>query len=47
MEQFCAAELRSIDFYLAKSDEELLKVVTRPEKLEKYKTQNKTTATTE
>ena len=37
----CAAELRSIDFYLANSEEELLNVVARLEKLGKDKTENK------
>ena len=37
MEECCAAELRSIDFYLVNSEEELLKVVARLEKLEKDK----------
>ena len=32
MEECCAAELRSIDFYLANSEEGLLKVVTWLEK---------------
>ena len=31
MEECCAAELRSIDFYLVNSEEELLKVVARLE----------------
>ena len=29
VEECCAAELRSIDYYLANSEEELLKVVTK------------------
>ena len=37
VEEFCAAELRRIDFYLARSEEELLKVVARLEKLGKDK----------
>ena len=41
MEEFCAAELRSIDFYLANSEEELLKVMTRLEKLWKDKIESK------
>ena len=32
VEECCAAELRSIDFYLVNSEEELLKVVARLEK---------------
>ena len=46
----CAAELKSIDFYLAKSEQELLKVVARLEKLGKEKIERlkvKKTATTE
>ena len=42
MEGFCAAELRSIDFYLENSEDELLKVVASLEKLEKYKIERKT-----
>ena len=41
VEEFYAAEFRSMDFYLANSEEELLKVVTRLEKLEKDKTESK------
>ena len=41
VEECCAAELRSIDFYLANSEEELLKVVARLEKLGKYKIESK------
>ena len=41
MEECCAAELRSIDFYLANSVEELLKVVARLEKLGKDKIESK------
>ena len=41
VEEFCAAELRNIDFYLANSDEGLLKVVTRLEKIEKDKIESK------
>ena len=37
VEECCAAELRSIDFYLINSEEELPKVVARLEKLEKDK----------
>ena len=33
VKESCAAELRSIDFYLVKSEEELLKVMARLEKL--------------
>ena len=33
VEECCAADLRSIDFYLVNSEEELLKVMTRLEKL--------------
>ena len=40
-ENACAAELRSIDFYLMNSEEELLKVVGRLEKLEKDKIEGK------
>ena len=41
VEECCAAELRSIDFYLANSEEELLKVVARLEKLGKDKIESK------
>ena len=41
VEECCAAELRSIDFYLANSVEELLKVVARLEKLGKDKIESK------
>ena len=41
VEECCAAEFRSIDFYLANSEEELLKVVARLEKLEKDKIESK------
>ena len=41
MEECCAAELRSIDFYLINSEEELPKVVARLEKLEKDKIEGK------
>ena len=41
VEECCAAELRSIDFYLASSEEELLKVVARLEKLGKDKIESK------
>ena len=41
VEECYAAELRSIDFYLVNSEEELLKVVARLEKLEKDKIEGK------
>ena len=41
VEECCAAKLRSIDCYLVNSEEELLKVVTRLEKLEKDKIEGK------
>ena len=41
VEECYAAELRSIDFYLVNSEEELLKVVARLKKLEKYKIEGK------
>ena len=41
VDKCCAAELRSIDFYLANSEEELLKVVARLEKLGKDKIESK------
>ena len=41
VEECCAAELRSIDFYLANSEEELLKVVARLDKLGKDKIESK------
>ena len=41
VEECYAAELRSIDFYLVNSEEELLKVVARLEKIEKDKTDAK------
>ena len=41
MDEWCAAELRSIDFYLANSEEKLLKVVARLEKLGKDKIESK------
>ena len=41
VEECCAAELRRIDFYLANSGEELLKVVARLEKLGKDKIESK------
>ena len=41
MDEWCAAELRSIHFYLAKSEEKLLKVVARLEKLVKDKIESK------
>ena len=40
-EECCAAELRRIDFYLGNSEEELLKVVARLEKLGKDKLESK------
>ena len=40
-EECCAEELRSIDFYLANSEGELLKVVTKLEKLGKDKIESK------
>ena len=41
VEEYCAAELRSIDFYLASSEEELLKVVARLKKLGKDNIESK------
>ena len=41
VEECCAAELRSIDFYLANREEELLKVVAKSEKLGKDKIESK------
>ena len=41
VEKCSAAELKSIDFCLANSEEELLKVVTSLGKLEKDKIENK------
>ena len=41
VEECCAVELRSIDFYLVNSEEELIKVVARLEKLGKDKTESK------
>ena len=41
VEECCAAELRSIDFYLANSEEKLLKVVAKLEKLGKDKIESK------
>ena len=41
VEECCGAELRSIDFYLANSEEELLKAVVRLEKLGKDKIESK------
>ena len=41
MEECCAAELRSIDFYLSNREEGLVKVVTRLEKLGKDKIESK------
>ena len=47
VEECCAAEIRSTDIYLANSEEELLKVVARLEKLGKDKTESKKNTTTE
>ena len=47
VEECYAVEFRSIDFYLANSEEELLKVVAKLEKSEKDKTESKKTATAE
>ena len=41
MEEWYAAELRTIDFYVKNSEEELLKVVARSEKLEKDEIESK------
>ena len=41
MEECCAAELRSIDFYLVNKEEELLKLVARLEKLDEGKIDGK------
>ena len=41
LEKCCAAELRSIDFYLENSEEELLKVEASLEKLQKDKIEGK------
>ena len=41
VEECCAAELRSTNFYLVNSEEELLKVVARLKKLEKDKIEGK------
>ena len=41
VEEFCAAESRSIDFYLVNIEEELLKVMARLEKLAKDKIEDK------
>lgn len=41
VEECCPAESRSIDHYLANSDEMLLKVAARPEKLDKDKIETK------
>ena len=41
VEEYCAAELRSINFYLVNCKEELLKNVARLEKLEKDKSEGK------
>ena len=37
VEECCAAELKSIDFYLVNSEKELLKIIARLEKLQKDK----------
>ena len=47
VEECYAAEFRSIDFYPANSEEELLKVVAKLEKLEKDKIESKKSATAE
>ena len=47
VEKCYAAEFRSIDFYLANSEEKLLKVVARLEKSEKDKIESKKTTTAE
>ena len=47
VEEYFAAELRSIDSCRANSEEELLKFVAKLEKLEKYKLKVKKSATTE
>ena len=41
VEECCAMELRSIDFYLVNSEEKLLKVVARLEKSEKDRIEGK------
>ena len=41
VKECCAAELRSLDFYLANSEQGLLKLVTRLEKLGKDKIESK------
>ena len=41
VEECCATELKSIDFYLANTEEEFLKVVARLKKLEKDKIEGK------
>ena len=41
VEEWYAAELRAIDFYVKNSEEELLKIVARSEKLEKDETESK------
>ena len=41
VEECCAAELRSIDFYLLNSEEDLLKAVARLEKLDEDKIEGK------
>ena len=47
MEECCARELRSIYFYLANSEEELLKVMAMLEKLGKNKTESRNTTATQ
>ena len=47
VEECCAAELRSIGFYLPNSEEELLKVAARLEKIRKDKLKVKSTTTRE
>ena len=47
VEECCARELRSIYFYLANSEEELLKVMAMLEKLGKNKTESRNTTATQ
>ena len=47
VEECCTAELRSIGFYLPNSEEELLKVAARLEKIRKDKLKVKSTTTRE
>ena len=47
VEECCETELRSIDFYFVNSEEGLLKVVTRLEKVGKVKLKAKTITTAE